>query len=110
MDSFDALCFSISYNFSFALPLFISSLPPQVYYLEKVTEIQEEFEAFDVFSLVGELGGALGLFLGWSCLNLLLDLVQVPIDRMRKRGRKLSSFGAGGAGAKEAHGVQVLKV
>ncbi len=47
----------------------------------------EEFEAFDAFSLVGELGGALGLFLGWSCLNLLLDLVQIGVNSCCRRNR-----------------------
>ena len=41
-----------------------------------MTEVQEEYESFDVFSLVGEMGGALGLFLGWSCLNLLVDFFE----------------------------------
>ncbi len=78
-------------------------LPPalllQVYYAEAVTETVEEFEAFDVFSLVGELGGALGLFLGWSCLNLLLELAQVAVNaccrrrRRRKSGTKIERDG-----------------
>jgi len=47
----------------------------QIFYQEAVTTVVEEYEAFDIFSLVGEMGGALGLFLGWSCLNILLDLI-----------------------------------
>ena len=42
-----------------------------LYYVNTVKEVIEEFVAYDGFSLVGEVGGALGLFLGWSCINVL---------------------------------------
>ena len=50
-----------------------------------MTEVSEEFEAFDKFSLVGEIGGALGLFLGWSCLQLIMDLVNILIRNLSKK-------------------------
>jgi len=39
----------------------------QIFYLDDMTTEEEEFFAFDVYSLLGEIGGAIGLFLGWSC-------------------------------------------
>lgn len=33
---------------------------------ESVLEVEEEYVAYDAFSLLGEVGGAVGLFLGWS--------------------------------------------
>ena len=35
----------------------------------KYSEEYNEFLAFDGYNLLGELGGVLGLFLGWSCYN-----------------------------------------
>ena len=59
-----------------------------MFYVEAVAEVTEEFEAFDKFSLMGEVGGALGLLLGWSCLKLLSDLVEFVADKMASKGTK----------------------
>ncbi len=67
-------------------PPFLSKL----FYVEHVTEVTEEYESFDVFSLIGEMGGALGLFLGWSCLNVLVDVVEFAVGKCRATGRKAS--------------------
>jgi hypothetical protein len=69
----------------------------QLYFVEDVTTVTEEYLAFDVFSLVGEMGGALGLFLGWSCLNILLDLFGFLTGRCVEA--------AGGKGKKQRSGV-----
>lgn len=45
----------------------------QFFFLDTMTDVEEEFWAFDSYSLVGEVGGALGLFLGWSALQLMED-------------------------------------
>jgi len=65
----------------------------QLFFVEDVTTVTEEYLAFDVFSLVGEMGGALGLFLGWSCLNILLDLLGFLTGRCLEMagGKKKSS-------------------
>ncbi len=64
----------------------------KLFYVERVTEVTEEFVSFDEFSLVGEMGGALGLFLGWSCLDVLVDFIEVAFDycRMGKKEAELA--------------------
>lgn len=57
----------------------------QLYYVDTVTEFTEEFLAFDGFSLLGELGGALGLFLGMSIFQLLHDLARLFSDAWKRR-------------------------
>ena len=43
-------------------------------------EVVKEYEAFDFFAMIGEIGGAVGLFLGWSLRSLLAG----PIQRQKK--------------------------
>lgn len=55
----------------------------QIYYMHTMTEIVEEFFAFDLQGLLGELGGSLGLFLGWSCWHAGCQLVDLVTMAMR---------------------------
>ena len=46
-----------------------------IYYMDNSIEEIKEYVAFDGFSLVAELGGVFGLFLGWSFYPFLVSLV-----------------------------------
>ena len=60
----------------------------QIYYVDTVEEVEEEYLAYDVFSLVGEVGGALGLFLGLSLLDIICDLVELAWRKFYWRFKK----------------------
>lgn len=45
--------------------------------MDSVRETREEYKAFDEFSLFGELGGALGLFLGVSLVEMSNDVLKM---------------------------------
>ena len=44
-----------------------------VYYGNTYIVHSEEYEAFGIFNLIGELGGLLGLFLGWSIYPMICE-------------------------------------
>ena len=56
------------------LSIAASYIDMSFYYIDSNAETFEEFQAYDAFNLVGEVGGALGLFLGTSLLDLSLAL------------------------------------
>ncbi len=46
-----------------------------MYFAETVTEVVEERLAYDGLSLVGDVGGATGLLLGWSLLGIAKEML-----------------------------------
>ena len=52
-----------------------------------MTEVFEDYVAYDLLSLVGEVGGATGLLLGWSCLGVAASAVRALLDRCAGGGR-----------------------
>ena len=57
----------------------------EFYYTRPEIELVTEYPAFSLFSLVAEVGGFMGLFLGWSCLMLAGRAVEwVPVAFKRK--------------------------
>ena len=48
--------------------------------------MQKQYIAYDFVSMVGEVGGNLGLLLGWSLLTL-YDVAKAVFDRMCKCGQ-----------------------
>ena len=53
-----------------------------LYFASTVVDVFEEILIFDEISLIGSLGGSLGLFIGFSFFGYISTLLQVIIDKM----------------------------
>ena len=68
----------------------------QIFFDHPVTYVVEEFYVFDRLSLLGEVGGAIGLFLGWSCWGAISQMLNGAASmagtskgsRKRKKARR----------------------
>ena len=52
-----------------------------IYYQDNQTKIETEYRLFGVTSIIASVGGSMGLFLGFSCLDAAMYLVELVIDR-----------------------------
>ena len=57
----------------------------QLFFLHTNTDVEVEFESYDVMSLVGEIGGTLGLFLGWSALQSIHGFIEIIFKYLESR-------------------------
>ena len=53
-----------------------------LFFASTVVDVFEEILIFDEISLIGSLGGSLGLFIGFSFFGYISTLLQVIIDKM----------------------------
>ena len=54
----------------------------RLFYVDTATHISEEYWSYDGFSFFGEVGGAIGVFLGWSMLNLYQGLLEIMWNKL----------------------------
>ena len=55
-----------------------------MYYPTNQTRIEAEYELFGLTSIIASVGGSMGLFLGFSCLDSAMGILEKVVDRFYK--------------------------